>query len=291
MTSSESKRSVAPHPEPPLHRALDRSEEVQGKVEQAGTDLGSVNAVLKQDFAEREPRAKAGLALAQSRTVELNVQEAAAELEAVNLELMNELDERQRLEEQLARSNSALEECKQKEQASRNSALHDAVTGLPNFTLFTDRLRTALAQARRHDWRLAVMFIDLDDFKEVNDTHGHDVGDHVLQTVAKRMQASVRGSDTVSRRSGDEFLFLMLEAKDERNASTLASKVAASIAAPLEVDGVELTVRASVGVAVYPEDGDSPEELLRNADAAMYAAKRNERSPILYSEIPPPTGS
>jgi diguanylate cyclase (GGDEF)-like protein len=276
--------AISPNETAPLSRALDQSQQVQDKVEQAGVGLASVNAALKVEVAERVPLAKVESALNQSQAIEVKVQEAAAELVAVNEALALEIDERHHLEDKLSASNAALAQSRAREARSRDSALHDAVTGLPNLTLFNDRLRTALIQAQRHAWRLAVMFVDLDGFKAVNDTHGHAVGDRVLQLVGQRMQSNVRGSDTVSRRSGDEFLFLMLEAKDDSNVAALAAKIAQNIAQPCTIDGVELTVSASIGIAVYPEDGSSAEELLKNADAAMYASKRDRNGPALHGQ-------
>ena len=118
------------------------------------------------------------------------------------------------------------------------------------------------------------MFIDLDDFKGVNDAHGHDTGDRVLQMVGKRLQGIVRGGDTVSRRSGDEFLVLMLEANDQSNAADLAVRISENIAGPSDIDGVTFMVKSSIGIAVYPENGRSAQELLKSADRAMYAAKQ-----------------
>jgi len=271
----------------PLSRALDQSQQVQDKVEQAGIDLASVNAVLQKRVSERIPLVKGEQALSQSEAAELKVQEAAAELVAVNDALTLEIDERHHLEDQLSASNAALLKSRAEEARSRTSALHDAVTGLPNLTLFNDRLRTGLIQAKRHAWRLAVMFIDLDGFKAVNDTYGHAAGDQVLQLVGKRLQGNVRGSDTVSRRSGDEFLFLMLEAKDDANVTALADKLTRNIVQPYDVDGIELAVSASIGIAIYPEDGQSAEELLEKADNAMYAAKRDRSGPMLHSKSSP----
>ena len=189
-----------PHKTAPLIQALDQSKQVQNKVEQAATDLASVNAVLKDEIADGVPLAKVEHALNQSEAVEVKVQEAAEELVGVNDALSEEIDERHHLEDRLSRSETALSESQAEGRRSRRSALHDAVTGLPNLTLFNDRLRNALAQAERHSWRLAVMFIDLDEFKSVNDTHGHDVGDRVLQRVGQRLQSIVRSGDTIGRR-------------------------------------------------------------------------------------------
>jgi diguanylate cyclase (GGDEF)-like protein len=272
----------------PLSDALDQSEQVQTKVERAGVALSSVNAVLKTEVAGRAPIANVEGALNQSEAIEVKVQEAAAELVAVNEALAQEIDERHHLEDELAESNAALEKSRISERASRDSALHDPITGLPNLTLFNDRLRTALAQAHRHAWRLAVMFVDLDGFKHVNDTHGHDVGDSVLQEVAQRMHNVVRASDTVSRRSGDEFLLLMLEVRDEPSAAAFAAKIAAIIAEPCKIGALRLTVQASIGIAFYPDDGKSAQDLLRNADAAMYEAKQHKNGPAFYGRLPAP---
>ncbi len=260
----------------PLSRALDQSEQVHDKVEQAAVDLSSVNAVLTDEIAHGVPLAKVETALDQSEAIEVHIQEAAADLVAVNDALADEIDERHHLENQLSESDAALTQSRADERRSRHSALHDAVTGLPNLTLFQDRLSNALAQADRHAWRLAVMFIDLDDFKVVNDKLGHDAGDRVLQVVAQRLQTIVRAGDTVSRRSGDEFLVLMLEAKDRLSATTFAARIADCVAEPHDVDGVTVSVRASIGVALYPEDGRSAQALLEHADTAMYVVKNQK---------------
>lgn len=266
--------SVPPESAVPLDRVLDQSEQVQGKVEQAATDLSSVKAGLAGSAV---PVAKVAKALEESEAIHVNVLEASAELVAVNDALAEEVEERRDLEDKLDKSEVALSESRAEAKASRHSALHDALTGLPNLTLFHDRLSTALAQAERHGWQLAVMFIDLDAFKKINDTLGHDVGDRVLTTVARRLEAVVRGGDTVSRRSGDEFLFLMVEAKDASNVDALATRIARTLAEPYDIDGVPLTLAASVGVARYPEDGREGPALLKRADAAMYAAKNQKK--------------
>jgi diguanylate cyclase (GGDEF)-like protein len=229
-----------------------------------------------REIAGGVPLAKVETALDRSEVIELHIQEAAADLVAVNDALADEIDERRHLQDELSKRDAALSESRADERRSRHSALHDATTGLPNLTLLHDRLSNALAQADRHAWRLAVMFIDLDDFKVVNDTLGHDAGDRVLQVVAQRLQAIVRAGDTVSRRSGDEFLVLMLEAKDGANVAAFAARIADSVAEACEVDGVKVAVRASIGVALYPEDGRSAQALLNHADAAMYGAKQQK---------------
>lgn len=271
-----------------LARTLDQSEDVQVKVEEAGDDLATVNTALKQDTAiTGEQRREVKQALAKSAQIEVKVQESADELETVNDALSDEIEERADLEHQLSRSKTALSASRAQAKQSRHDALHDGVTGLSNMTLFKDRLENALSQAQRHDWRVAVMFIDLDAFKSINDRYGHDVGDRVLQLVARRLEALVRGGDTVSRRGGDEFLFLMLEAKDEANAVNFASMLIERIGEACEVDGSSLTVSSSVGIALYPEDGRTAQELLKRADLAMYAAKQQKKGVVLHSQMPP----
>lgn len=272
----------------PLARVLDQSEDVQVKVEEAAEDLSTVNTALKQDPSMTgAQRREVKQALAKSAQVEIKVQESADELETVNEALAEEVDERVDLEHQLSRSKTALSASRAQEKQSRHDALHDGVTGLSNMTLFKDRLENALSQAQRHDWRLAVMFIDLDAFKSINDRYGHDVGDRVLQLVARRLEALVRGGDTVSRRGGDEFLFLMLEAKDEANAVAFAGTLIERIGEACEVDGSSLTVSSSIGIAMYPEDGRTAQELLKHADLAMYAAKQQKKGVVLHSQMPP----
>jgi diguanylate cyclase (GGDEF)-like protein len=257
----------------PITRALDQSEQVEDKVKEAATDLSSVNAVLKDEVASSGTLRKVERALDKSEAVEAKVQEAATELAAVNDALEDEIEERHALEDRLLESDDALAASRVQESRSRHDALHDATTGLPNMALFNDRLGNTLAQAQRHTRPFAVMFIDVDEFKQVNDIHGHDIGDRVLQIMAQRLQASVRGGDTASRRGGDEFVILALDT-DAPNAASLSARIGESVAQACHVDGVSLTVTASIGVALYPEDGSSAHELLKKADMAMYTVKR-----------------
>lgn len=152
-------------------------------------------------------------------------------------------------------------------------ACHDFLTDLPNPVLLRDRITQAIALAQRHEKQLAVLFIDLDSFKPVNDLLGHAVGDELIRSVALRLKASVRESDTVSRNGGDEFVVLLSEIEHVEHAAISADKIIAAVAAPHEIFGRKLRVAASVGIAVYPTDGTSAEALLKSADAAMYQVK------------------
>ena len=152
-------------------------------------------------------------------------------------------------------------------------AQHDALTGLPNRTLFDERLSRALAQARRHGWMAAVMFIDLDRFKQINDTLGHTVGDALLQQVARRLEGCIRKTDTLARMGGDEFTLLLTEIRDPQYVEVVAQKLLDALQAPFHLDNHELFITASIGISVYPKDGKDAATLERNADSAMYRAK------------------
>jgi diguanylate cyclase (GGDEF)-like protein/PAS domain S-box-containing protein len=157
-------------------------------------------------------------------------------------------------------------------------AAHDLLTDLPNRTLLNDRLSQAIASARRQRHRLAVLFLDLDRFKQINDTLGHEIGDGLLQSVARRLVESVRRSDTVSRQGGDEFVLLLSRVDEAEDAAASVQKVIKALAAPLDVDGHRLHVTASIGLSIYPDDGQDADTLIRNADVAMYRAKERGRN-------------
>lgn len=163
------------------------------------------------------------------------------------------------------------------QQRIRHLATHDTLTGLLNRCALEDRLEHALALARRNRSRVSVMFLDLDRFKNVNDTLGHQFGDQLLREVAARLQACAREADTVARLGGDEFV-VMLESLDGTGTRRVAERILAAIGAPFHIDGQELFLGVSIGIAVAPHDGDDPNTLLRKADAAMYLAKERGRN-------------
>jgi diguanylate cyclase (GGDEF)-like protein/PAS domain S-box-containing protein len=164
-------------------------------------------------------------------------------------------------------------ERKRVEEQIEYQAYHDALTGLPNRRLFRDRLTVALAHARRMKHPLAVMFLDLDRFKVVNDTLGHSTGDELLKAIAARLQASLREEDSIARMGGDEFTVLLADLKTADAAAKIAQKVLDTIALPVQIEGTELFITTSIGIALFPSDGDTAEVLLANADHAMYRAK------------------
>jgi diguanylate cyclase (GGDEF)-like protein/PAS domain S-box-containing protein len=157
-------------------------------------------------------------------------------------------------------------------------ANHDALTRLPNRTLFQDRLEEALHRAHRHGGRVGLLFIDLDRFKNVNDSLGHGVGDLLLQAVAERLTGCVRETDTVARLGGDEFMVLLDELAESRDSGKVADKILARLAQPFTLGGHELFISGSIGISCYPDDGGDPQTLQKNADAAMYRAKQSGRN-------------
>jgi diguanylate cyclase (GGDEF)-like protein len=166
---------------------------------------------------------------------------------------------------------------KQLEQYSRaleSMALHDALTGLPNRRLLMDRLALAIAHARRNTSTMAVMFLDLDGFKQINDTLGHDTGDTLLRLVADRLVAAVREEDTVARMGGDEFVIGLWESGHADGVARLASKVIQAVSQPYRIQGHDVRITASVGVGIYPMHGEDVETLMKRADLALYEAKR-----------------
>jgi diguanylate cyclase (GGDEF)-like protein/PAS domain S-box-containing protein len=159
-----------------------------------------------------------------------------------------------------------------------HSAQHDLVTNLPNRLLLNDRISQSISLARRQNRSIAVLFLDLDHFKYINDSLGHAVGDQLLRSVSKRLLANVRGSDTVSRQGGDEFVILLSEIAYPEDAGISAKKILLSLSAPCSIEGQNLHIDGSIGISVYPEDGEDAETLIKNADTAMYHAKESGRN-------------
>ena len=185
-------------------------------------------------------------------------------------------------------------EMKKEQSAMFHQALHDALTGLPNRALLQERLNRAVLVAQRHHQALSLLFMDLDHFKQVNDTLGHNRGDRLLIQVSERLSRTLRESDTVARSGGDEFL-LLLPATDRIGAVQTSVRVREALEEPFLLDGHSLPVRASIGIAVFPEHGDNGTELMQRADAAMYRAKREVKGYFVYSpdidkeeDSPPP---
>lgn len=263
-----------------LTHTLGKNERVKDLVEECADDLSTVNAGLKEELVSGEKLRGLEDALEKSELVEDKVQDASEALAEVNLALKAEVEERHALEEKLATLTKDGED-------ARHASLHDPLTGLPNRALFNDRLAHALAQAKRHGSSLVVMFLDLDDFKKINDTHGHEVGDVVLKTVAESLGEITRDDDTVCRQGGDEFLYLLQGICNIEDIKQVAEKIINAVQAPCEIKGRErslsLSIKPSIGIAIFPNDGSSADALLDWADKAMYRAKR-EKSGYFFAE-------
>lgn len=214
---------------------------------------------IVEDITDRR---RAQEALLQAREeLEQRVIERTAELSTANAQLQDQIFERM-----------------QAEQRIWHMAHHDALTGLPNRALLHDRLQLALTQAERDRGRLAVMFLDLDRFKGINDTLGHEVGDELLKEVAQRIKGAVRAADTVARLGGDEFVVVLPTIADPDDAARVAEKIVAAFVPLAHIGQHELRVSTSIGIALYPEDGAEAYALMKRADTAMYHAKRGGRN-------------
>jgi diguanylate cyclase (GGDEF)-like protein len=271
-----------------LGRVLKTNEKIKETLKKAASELTLVNEVLSQD---KVPIQVMKEALTQNEDVEQKVEKAADDLKLVNVKLAKEMTERIAIESELANTKTDLAEVRDdllksqvKEEEAQQIALQDALTGLPNRVSFEQRLDHGLIQAKRHGWGLAVLFIDIDKFKSINDSYGHDLGDKVLLMVANRLQSSVRDEDMVSRWGGDEFVCLLLEVKQEAEVTSLAEKMIDRIAEACEFNGTVLSIKASIGIAIYPVDGETADILFKNADTAMYKAKGTETRVVLFRE-------
>jgi diguanylate cyclase (GGDEF)-like protein/PAS domain S-box-containing protein len=168
------------------------------------------------------------------------------------------------------------------EETIKHQAHHDTLTTLPNRQFFMDLLTLGLAQARRSSKKLALLFLDLNDFKQVNDAYGHNCGDRLLQEVARRLKASIRESDTVARLGGDEFTVLMPDINQTEDVHIVLKKILGVFETPFLLDDVAIKSATSIGVSIFPEDGDSSEMLMKNADTAMYEAKGSGRNSFRF---------
>jgi diguanylate cyclase (GGDEF)-like protein/hemerythrin-like metal-binding protein/PAS domain S-box-containing protein len=177
------------------------------------------------------------------------------------------------------------------ENAFRDLSLRDALTKLPNRRLLRDRLQGAIARAKREERSVALLFLDLDGFKSINDTRGHEVGDWLLKAVAKRLTACLRESDTAARQGGDEFVILLPDLQHREVVTRVAERIRAALAAPFITEiGKPLQISCSIGVSLFPDHGDSDRELLQASDEAMYLVKRSGKNQIAFSQrVPTPT--
>ena len=234
---------------------------------------------VSEDATARAARSSLELLNAQADSVRAELTRLRRELAQVQQELSNlrraqVLEVNAELVQAAVHADSVAQTAVSSLDELARSTQHDELTGAPTRTLMLDRLETAIAMAQRRSTRVGVIFVDLDGFKQINDTLGHAVGDQVLQLAARRLETSIRESDSVSRHGGDEFVVLLAEMAKASDAAAVAQKMLETLAAPALVGPHSLALSASLGISVYPEDGADPTTLIECADAAMYRAKK-----------------
>ena len=273
----------------PLKLVLDQNEEIKKNVEKVVDQISSVNVVFNQTKKICFPYSTVEQAIAQNEEAEKRINKAVGDLDQVNTELAKQVSERIDIESQLKQAKSDLSDMRAdlsksqiKEKDALYIALHDSLTGLPNRLLLEQRLDHGLTQSRRYGWKLAVMLIHLDKFKNVNDSYGHDIGDKLLITVARRLEDAVRGEDMVSRWGGDEFICLLLNIKHESDAVSLANKMIEQISQECDLDGTMVSISATIGIAICPRDGETAETLFKQVDRAMYRSKGTDQRIMLF---------
>jgi len=215
------------------------------------------------------------------RLADVSAADCLAALARVQAELAQAQGRNRRLEREVREAQAALAKARAELVGTRaegllaqHQARHDGLTQLPNRSFFLERLDDAVSEGMLRRVPLALLYLDLDGFKPVNDAHGHDAGDELLRIVAARLSRVVRAEDMVSRLGGDEFGCLLAQLADRNQLGLMAAKLFTAVAAPVTIGGLELSVRPSIGIALCPTDGATSRELLRNADAAMYSAKQ-----------------
>jgi diguanylate cyclase (GGDEF)-like protein len=244
---------------------------------------------LERISAARTRAAVRGLALlnAQADALRAQLKELGAHLTDAHQQLSAErsaliVQANEQLVLAALRADTIAEAARENLDQLAQSAQRDPLTGLPNRALMLDRMQATIARAGRRDLSFGVLFIDLDRFKLVNDSHGHAAGDEVLRQVARRLEAAVRETDTVSRHSGDEFVVLLAELSPGADAGVLASKVLRELGEPIQIGDSSISVSASIGISLYPADAFDAQTLIAQADAAMYAAKRRGPGLIVF---------
>lgn len=290
--------SVSPSKTPLLDEVLKKTRQVKMKMENCAMELFTANETIMRKMGAGSLLLRAEMVLAKSKNMEDRVQECMRELDEVNNALTQEIGDRNKLNRELVNALQKLSGTQnvlcglhdtwaiahEVVEETKKRSLLDFATGIPNRELFNGRFEHALALAKRRNWDLAVLFIDLDRFKSINDTHGHAVGDRVLQMVAQRLREQARSEDTICRYGGDEFLYLLVNPQGIENIQRIAIKVFGLISQALITDDLILAVEPSIGIAIYPENGTSGAELVSNADAAMYRAKATKTGFVFFDE-------
>jgi len=238
-------------------------------LEGCASDLERLDAAIERELSGRAGIALAG-ALARRRGVRERLDGARHSLAGIDRRIEGAMREQVALDAELAR-------LVEQEEAARRAAFRDALTGLADCTLFANRLEHGLEQATRRKWTLAVMVLDIDRLGAINGLFGHEAGDEVLKTIARRLSIATRGEDTVGRGEGDEFLYLLMDFRDAENVAMIAERFVRTIRQPCEITFGSRTaapdVTVSIGVAIYPKDGASAAQLMKAARAALAKAK------------------
>jgi diguanylate cyclase len=270
--------SRAPLPNLPSDVAIGDLDDLLGAVK------GRLTLTVAEPLAELRTNDEA-------RRIQASVLDCVDALDQLHMTLRHELGRRLEFELEASDARTALALARAElagtqagERRARHLALHDGLTSLPNRSCFREQLDQALSQGEPQRRAIAVMYLDLDGFKPVNDAHGHDAGDELLRIVAARLMRAVRAEDTVSRLGGDEFACLLDGMSSREHLSQLARKLFLAVSAPVTIGKLRLNVRPSIGIALCPDDGATAESLLKNADAAMYRAKRQQTGYAFFNQ-------
>ena len=256
--------------------------------------FNAVKDRLKKIAAERARAVQPPVACVDALgSADSGVLECVQALDQLHVALSLERTRRRQVEAELLEAQSGLAktlaelvDTQAQEMHARHRAEHDPLTSLPNRNCFLQQVEGVLVEAQRQRLQLAVLYLDLDDFKRINDLHGHGVGDEVLRIVAARLARAVRAGDTVGRLGGDEFACLLAKVPNREQLSRLALKLFEVLAEPMKIGQLDLSVTHSIGIAVFPLDGETSESLLKSADAAMYRAKRERRGYAFFDPSP-----
>lgn len=253
--------------------------------------LNVVNAKVTLTSGDRLVTSVAKDAPDLERQVRAGVMACLTALDELQSKLTSEHALRQQLEREVALAQAALMQARADligsqagERRARHLALHDSLTALPNRNFFRERLDHALQHADRRSKALAVLYLDLDKFKPINDEYGHSVGDELLRIIAARLSRAVRANDLVGRMGGDEFACVLGGVTSQEQLGLLACKLLDAVSAPLYIGNLALSVQPSIGIAICPANGVTTEALLKNADAAMYSAKRQKAGYAFFDE-------
>ncbi len=254
----------------------------------------SIRQRLDETVGEPSAVASEPWAPGTANRIRASLAECVAALDQLQATAMLHLDRHRQLEREvvhaqtaLARMRAELVGTKAGERRARYQAAHDNLTALPNRVALRERLDQGLCWAKPRHRTLALLYLDLDGFKPINDAHGHESGDELLRIVATRLSQSIRAEDIVSRIGGDEFACLLTDVSCREQLSQLASKLIDAVAAPVRIGMLDLSVRPSIGIATYPLNATTADALLQNADAAMYHAKRAKTGYAFYDECSP----